>query len=79
MSRHATRQVADSFGSRLRSARLAAALTQEAVARAVGCNLRQVQRWEDGSSEPRGSQIAALALALGVSVADLFPDSQEAA
>lgn len=79
MSRHATRQVEDRFRSPLWFARDRAGLTQEQLARQLNVTLRTMQRWEDGSTEPKGSQAVELALALEVDVADLYPPSEEAA
>lgn len=81
MSRRQLRLSAEAkFPERLRAARAAEPkFTQEAVARAVDVTLRTVQRWEDGSSEPRFSQVLALAVALNVEPTDLYPAAREAA
>lgn len=67
MSRRQLRHLPTS-GERLRSARESAKLSQEAAARVAEVTLRTYQRWEGDSGEPRGTQVAALALATGKSV-----------
>jgi transcriptional regulator with XRE-family HTH domain len=53
---------------RIRGARLAAGLTQEALARLIGCAVMSVSRWELGTTkEPPAKFLGAAASALGVS------------
>lgn len=74
MSRHELRHPAtQTFGERLRLARAAAGLTQEALARSASVTLRTVQRWEDGTSEPKFGQVVVIAAALGVEATNLYP------
>lgn len=51
--------------------RLERGLTQAQLAGAVGASVRSLQQWEAGDQEPRASQLAALADALGVGVGEL--------
>lgn len=53
-------------------------LSQPQLAALVGVNASTISRWEAGLMEPDRTHKAALALALGVSVADLFPLDAEA-
>lgn len=71
MSRRQLRHL-NTSGDRLRAARGSANMSQEQAARVADVTLRTYQRWEGDSAEPRGTQIAALALAMGVSVGDLL-------
>lgn len=64
--------------ARLREARTAADLTQEGLARALDVTLRTIQRWEDGTSEPRGAQLLHLAARLGLTADDLYHDRRAA-
>lgn len=76
MSRRQVRQLHGPFHERLRAEREAVGLSQEKLARQVDVTLRTIQRWESASTErtePKLSQVAALALALGCSVSDLWP------
>lgn len=67
------------FGARLRAARLDSEITQEKLARHMDVTLRTIQRWEDGSTEPRGTQLLLLAAKFGVEPGDLYPEPSEAA
>ncbi|HKV67854.1 MAG TPA: helix-turn-helix transcriptional regulator [Gaiellales bacterium] len=53
-------------GARLARRRLAAFRTQAELAHEVGVTLRQLQRWEAGTSDPQFRFVRALATALGV-------------
>lgn len=55
------------FGKRLKDAREAANLTQEALGEMLGTSARQVWRWETGETEPKGEVVAQIAKALNVS------------
>lgn len=61
----------DTFGSRLRAAREARGITQEALGFEVGVAKATVSKWETGRSEPTLEQIALLTGLLGRS-ADYF-------
>lgn len=54
----------------IRSRRLAAGLTQAALADALGVAYQQVQRWEHGRRRPSGRMAVALARVLGGRVED---------
>ncbi|WP_017590801.1 helix-turn-helix transcriptional regulator [Nocardiopsis ganjiahuensis] len=58
----------------LRDARLAAGLSQAALARAAGTDRRQVIRYENGAERPEIGRLAALARACSVTVADLVDE-----
>ncbi len=55
------------FGEKLRELRVAAGMTQEALARAAGLSLGNVRNYEQGLREPRWQNLFQLAAALGVS------------
>ena len=59
------------MGEKLKSARLAAGLTQGQLAEKVGCQQRDISRWEAGQREPKATNLKKLALALGCSMDDL--------
>lgn len=59
------------MGEKLKAARLAAGLTQGQLAEKVGCQQRDVSRWENGSREPLASTLKKLAQAIGCSMEDL--------
>src|SRR5262245_44499502 len=56
-----------SFGALLRELRLAAGLTQEALAERAGLGTRSIQQLEAGVGRPRRHTIASLARALALS------------
>src|SRR5712671_674013 len=56
------------FGSRLRDARDRAGMSQEEVAKKLGCTNRSVTRWENGESDPGFGKVARLAALLEVSL-----------
>lgn len=60
---------------RLRAARMAAKLTQTALAAAADVHPNEVGYWEAGTRVPQVETVAALARALGVSPADLLEPS----
>jgi transcriptional regulator with XRE-family HTH domain len=66
------RPVLVAFGQRLRSARLAAGLTQRELARLAGMDRSALQRTEAGRDVLLGT-IVLLADALGCDLADLIP------
>lgn len=64
---------ADTFGSRLQSAREAAGLTQEQVADALGLHAAAVSQIERGRREPKVHLAKRLADAVGVPLDSLVP------
>lgn len=61
--------------SRLRAARMAAKLTQTALAAAADVHPNEVGYWEAGTRVPQVETVAALARALGITPADLLEPS----
>ena len=59
------------MGEKLRAARLAAGLTQGQLAEKVGCQQRDISRWENGQREPMANTLKKLALALECSMDEL--------
>ena len=59
------------MGEKLRAARRAAGLTQGQLAEKVGCQQRDISRWENGQREPMASTLKKLALALECSMDEL--------
>lgn len=59
------------MGDKLKSARLAAGLTQTQLAEAIGCTQVDVSRWEAGKHEPSISTLKRIAQALRCSMDDL--------
>lgn len=55
------------FPARLKQARIASGLTQQAAADAFGISLRGYCRWEAGQAEPSFGTLAAIAQTLNVS------------
>lgn len=53
------------LGKRIKSARLAAGMTQTQLARSIETSDRNVQRWESDDNEPRTTQLAKIAEATG--------------
>lgn len=64
-------------GGRVRAARQAAGLTQEALATAVGVSRSAVAQWETDRAGQVGANLARVAAALGVSVAHLLTGDAE--
>ena len=60
------------FGTRLRSLRERAGLTQTELGQAVGVSQRNVATWERNSSVPAEAMVERLAVFLGVSVAEML-------
>ena len=56
------------MGEKLKAARLAAGLTQAQLAEKVGCQQRDISRWENGLREPVASTLKKLAEAIGCSM-----------
>ena len=59
------------MGEKLKAARLAAGLTQIDLAERVGCQQRDISRWENGDREPRATTLKKMAQAIGCSMDDL--------
>jgi len=59
-------------GQRIRAARLATGMTQEALAAAVGVSRSAVAQWETDRSGQVGANLARVAAALGVSTGHLL-------
>ncbi len=57
----------------------ATGMSQEKAAAGLDVTLRTLQRWEDGETEPKASQLASLTAAYGITITDLFDDAQAAA
>ena len=68
-----------SLGSRIRDAREASGLSQQALAVRVGVSLRTVQWWERDDREPQLASVRKIALATGQSVSHFVDDSEEKA
>lgn len=62
----------DTFAANLRQLRIAAGMSQEALAEAAGLNMTHVARIERAEREPGVRTIAKLIDALGVTADDLF-------
>lgn len=53
--------------------------TSEAFARRIDVSLRTVQRWRSGDTEPSGSDLVSLALALGRDPSWFYESEEQAA
>lgn len=58
--------------SPIRAARIAAGMTQQQLADALGIAQQSVARWETGEREPRVSTLKRIAAALGCDLRDLI-------
>ena len=56
------------FGDRIAAARLAAGLTQSALAKRLGVQLKTLRNWEEDLSEPRANRLSMMAGVLNVSI-----------
>lgn len=65
------------LGSRIRSARRAAGLTQEQLAEKIGVSRQAVQAWETKGQPPKFENLAPLAKALGVSLSQLTGEAAQ--
>lgn len=63
------------FGENLRGARIAAGLTQEALAQRLGVVKQTIGNYERGEREPDLATLRTIAAALGVTLANLLDDS----
>ncbi|MEJ7785579.1 MAG: helix-turn-helix transcriptional regulator [Solirubrobacteraceae bacterium] len=59
--------------TRLREARLAAGLTQQALADRIGARQPHVARWESGAHEPRARMAVRVSEVLGTTANALWP------
>lgn len=75
MTRDYARAVA-AFGEALRTARLEAGLSQEALAERAGLDRTYVSGTERGRKNPTLKTIARLSDAIGISIADLMAQSE---
>jgi transcriptional regulator with XRE-family HTH domain len=60
------------IGARLRTARLAAGLTQERLGKKLGITFQQIQKYEKGANRLSGSRLVQAAEAVGVTPAYFF-------
>ncbi len=67
-----SRPLASHLASRLRELRARRGMTQDQVARRLGCHESAVSRWESGSRFPTGEDLVALADLFEVSTDDLL-------
>lgn len=67
----------DAIGKKIAKAREAAGMNQSELARALQVKHQAVQKWESGGS-PRNARLTEIAQALGVSVAYLVSDAEQA-
>jgi len=67
-----SRPLADHLAARLRELRARRGLTQDHVAKRLGCHESAVSRWESGSRFPTGEDLVALADLFEVSTDDLL-------
>jgi transcriptional regulator with XRE-family HTH domain len=65
-------------GYRLRTLRKRRRVTQSALAASLGITFQQVQKYECAATRISASMLAKAASALGVQVAEFFPDQAEA-
>lgn len=61
-------------GERLRAARLTSGLSQTELGTAMNLSFQQVQKYERGTNRISASMLVRASRALGVPVADFFPD-----
>lgn len=66
-------------GARLRLRRIAAGMSQERLARALGITFQQVQKYESGDNRISASRLWEIAEALETPVADFFADAARGA
>jgi len=64
-------------GENIRTARLAAGVTQTELGNACGITFQQIQKYENGTNRVGGSRLMQIAEALKVPAATLLPASQE--
>lgn len=66
-------------GLAVRARRMAAGMSQETLAQAIGVTFQQVQKYERGTNRISASRLGAIAAALGCEVADLLSPTGDAA
>ena len=64
-------------GENIRTARLAAGVTQTELGNACGITFQQIQKYENGTNRVGGSRLMQIAEALKVPAATLLPSSQK--
>jgi len=64
------------ISNRIKKARLAAGLTQQAAADLLGTHVTRLSQWERGV-EPRANMLLKLARMFGVSVESLVPSEED--
>lgn len=69
----------ESFGRRLAELRIAAGLSRPGLAEKTGIPLRTIEAWEQGRREPYVTTLPVIAKGLGISVAALLDDPEQAA
>lgn len=74
---HPARPLATHLATRLRELRARRGLTQDHVAKRLGCHESAVSRWESGSRFPTGEDLVALADLFDVSTDDLLGRSRQ--
>lgn len=62
-------------GERLKAARLTSGLSQAELGKAMNLSFQQVQKYERGTNRISASMLVRAGKALGVPVADFFPDA----
>src|SRR5262245_20735494 len=63
------------LGRRIRELRVAAGLSQKALAEAAGVPQSQVSQWESGNSSPLATTVPAICDALGCSPDEIFTEA----
>lgn len=66
------------FGERIAARRKALNLTQEDVAKKLGCTSAAISQWECNGAQPHIATLIALARALKTSASDLLGESKTA-
>lgn len=76
LPKRASTDVDIEIGARIRMARVAAGMSQEALGDKVNLTFQQIQKYEKGVNRVSVGRLVLIARALGVSRATLFPDEQ---
>jgi transcriptional regulator with XRE-family HTH domain len=79
MTSQAANQIVTTIGRNIRSARIAAGLTQRALATKLGLDIRAVNRWERAGIMPSAQNLAKLADELGHDPGWFYTDHAEQA
>ena len=69
-------EAARNLGEVLKQHRVDCKMTQEFVAESLGVSRQAVSKWESGASDPRTTNLMALAKLFGVSAEDLLKEAQ---